>query len=78
MYARMQTWFPFQMQVGMNGREWLAQQMDREHLEYRQEHNCFPFVEDFQRAQQLLEDQLKTDWAKITEQLWAATEPISR
>jgi hypothetical protein len=65
MYARIQTWFPFQIQVGMNGREWLAQQMDREHLEYRQERNCFAFVEDFQRAQQLLEDQLKTDWAKL-------------
>src|SRR5580658_2417826 len=27
MYARVQTWFPFQIQVGLNGREWLAQQM---------------------------------------------------
>jgi hypothetical protein len=65
MYARMQTWFPFQIQVGVNGREWLARQMDQEHLKYRQERNCFPYVEDFPRAQQLLEDQLKTDWAKL-------------
>src|ERR1039457_2186536 len=41
MYARMQTWFPFQIQVGVNGREWLARQMDQEHLKYRQERNCF-------------------------------------
>jgi len=27
--ARMQTWFPFSVQVCMNGREWLARQMDR-------------------------------------------------
>jgi len=26
MYARVQTWFPFQIRVGLNGREWLAQQ----------------------------------------------------
>ena len=26
MYARLQTWFPFNIQVGMNGREWLARQ----------------------------------------------------
>lgn len=24
MYARLQTWFPFHIQVGVNGREWLA------------------------------------------------------
>ena len=65
MYARIQTWFPFQMQVGINGREWLARQMDVEHLQYRQERNCFPFVENYPRAQQLLEDQLKTDWPKL-------------
>jgi hypothetical protein len=28
MYARIQTWFPFNIQVGLNGREWLARQMD--------------------------------------------------
>ena len=26
-YVRLQTWFPFTVHVGMNGREWLAQQM---------------------------------------------------
>ena len=30
MYARLQTWFPFNIQVGLNGREWLARQMDKE------------------------------------------------
>ena len=30
--ARMQTWFPFSVQVRRNGREWLARQMDREIL----------------------------------------------
>lgn len=28
-YVRLQTWFPFTVHVGMNGREWLARQMDR-------------------------------------------------
>src|SRR5712692_3886787 len=26
MYARIQTWFPFNIQIGLNGREWLARQ----------------------------------------------------
>jgi hypothetical protein len=28
MHARIQTWFPFNIQVGLNGREWLSRQMD--------------------------------------------------
>jgi hypothetical protein len=37
MYARIQTWFPFNIQVGLNGREWLAHQMDQHGLKYRQQ-----------------------------------------
>lgn len=29
MHARIQTWFPFHVQVGIDGREWLARQMQR-------------------------------------------------
>ena len=65
MYARLQTWFPFHIQVGMNGREWLARQMDKEGLKYRQQGNCFVWMEDYPRAQQLLEQQLQTDWAEL-------------
>jgi hypothetical protein len=32
MYIRLQTWFPFEVQIGLNGREWLAQRMDQEGL----------------------------------------------
>ena len=39
MYARIQTWFPFNIQVGLNGREWLARQMDKQNLKYRQQGN---------------------------------------
>jgi len=62
MYVRLQTWFPFEIQVGINGREWLARQMDRENLRYERSDNKFLWVEDWQRAQQLLHEQLQTDW----------------
>jgi hypothetical protein len=32
MNARIQTWSPFSIHLGMNGREWLARRMDREGL----------------------------------------------
>ena len=35
MYARLQTWFPFRIQIGLNGREWLAQQMRQVGLKFQ-------------------------------------------
>jgi hypothetical protein len=32
MHARIQTWFPFAVQICLNGREWLARSMDAAHL----------------------------------------------
>lgn len=65
MYARIQTWFPLHIQVGVNGREWLAQQMDREALPYRRQGNCFVWIEDYARAQELMKQQLETNWAAL-------------
>lgn len=65
MYARIQTWFPFNIQIGLNGREWLARQMDRAGLKYRQQGNCFVWMEDYAQAQKLLEAQLQTHWAEL-------------
>ena len=62
MYARIQTWFPFPVQICVNGREWLAQQMEAEGLHYVRQDNCFPWIEDFPRAQQLLDQQVKANW----------------
>jgi hypothetical protein len=64
-YARIQTWFPFNIQIGLNGREWLARQMDQAGLQYVQAGNCFPWIEDFERAQKLLDEQLKTHWPEL-------------
>ena len=65
MYARLQSWFPFNMQVGMNGREWLARQMDQHGLQYAQRDNCFAWIEDYGKAQALLEEQLQTNWPEL-------------
>ena len=76
LYARLQTWFPFNIQVGCNGREWLARQMDRHRLKYRQQGNCFVWIEDFVRAQRLLQQQLRMNWAKLLNTLATQLNPI--
>lgn len=62
MHVRVQTWFPFTVDLCLNGREWLARQMDRAALHYVQRDNCFTWVEQPDRVQALLERQLQTDW----------------
>ena len=62
---RLQTWFPFHIRIGVNGREWLARQMDEEGLQSQQQGNCFVWIQDWTRAQQLLDRQLETNWAEL-------------
>jgi hypothetical protein len=75
MHARLQTWFPFTMHVCVNGREWLAKQMDRAKLAYRRQDNCFLELADAKRAQQLFDRQLTTDWPKLLDRLARQVNP---
>jgi hypothetical protein len=65
MNARIQTWFPFTVQVCINGREWLSRQMARAGIRFAAAGNCFPWVEDWKQAQSLLAQQLRTDWPGV-------------
>ena len=65
MQARIQTWFPCNVQIGLNGREWLARQMDQDGLKYRQQGNCFVWVEDYAQAQKLMDQQREMHGAEL-------------
>jgi hypothetical protein len=65
MNARIQTWFPFPVQICLNGREWLARQMDTAGLEYVRQDNCFPWIADWSKAQRLMDRQLKAHWPRL-------------
>jgi len=67
--VRLRSWFPFDLQVCLNGREWLARQMEAAGLSYTRHDNCFSEVEDFARAQGLLDAQLRTDWTALLDGL---------
>jgi hypothetical protein len=62
--ARIQSWFPFSIQVCLNGREWLARQMEGAGVKYVRRENCFPWVQDWKRAQELLRQQVQTNWPR--------------
>jgi hypothetical protein len=63
--ARIQTWFPFAVQICVNGREWLARRMDRAGLAYERHDNSFPWIADFPRAQRLMDGVLRQNWPRF-------------
>jgi len=75
-HARIQTWFPFAIQVCLNGREWAARMMDREGLAYQRVENCFPWLADFARAQQMMNAQLKVHWPRLLEEMARMMNPL--
>jgi len=76
MNARIQTWFPFSIQICLNGREWLARQMDQAGMSYEKQGNCFVRVSDWQRAQQLLDEQLRSDWPTLLQRIARRLNPM--
>src|SRR5260370_81842 len=64
-YTRLQSWFPFTMHVGLNGREWLARQLRHAGVGYEKKDNCFPWVADWDAAQGLMDEQLTTAWPAL-------------
>ena len=75
-HVRVQTWFPFTVDICLNGRQWLARQMTQAGLRFEQRDNCFLRVSNPIRAQALLDDQLRTDWPKALDSLLAAAHPL--
>ena len=69
MNARIQTWFPFPVQICLNGREWLARQMDAAGLEYVRQDNCSPWIADWRKAQRLMDRQLKANWPRLLDRV---------
>ena len=53
MFVRIQSWWPFTIQIYINGHEWLARQMDQAGISYVRADNCFWQIADLQRAQAL-------------------------
>jgi hypothetical protein len=53
MHVKIQTWFPFEIQVYVNGREFIARQLDKCGVRYERYDNCFTWIEDIEKAQKI-------------------------
>jgi hypothetical protein len=75
MHVRLQTWLPMTVQVCLNGREYLARQMDKAGIGYQRCENCFTQIDDLPRAQQLLDQLTTRNWEPFLSRLAARVNP---
>lgn len=71
MHVRLQTWFPFQIQIWINGRERLARQLDKRRIGYQRYENTFLQIDDLRAAQKLCE-------GFIRRRLWRVCDVFAR
>ena len=76
MNARIQTWFPFHVQICLNGREWLARQLQAEGTDFKRHDNCFTWLADSELAQRLADEQLRTDWPTTLQTIARSLNPL--
>jgi hypothetical protein len=65
LHVRLQSWFPFTIQIYLNGRAWLARQLERKGIEYEMYENCFTSIARLDVAQQLAERLAHRRWPRV-------------
>jgi hypothetical protein len=76
LHVRLQTWLPFDLQVCLNGREWLARQLDQAGLGYERWENGFLHLADPGRAQRLMDRLLRKRWARLLDRYARRCHPL--
>lgn len=78
LHVRLQTWLPFTLQVCVNGRGWLAQQLRRCGRGFTQVDNCVFEVADVALAQRLLHQLDTRPWARVLRVFATRVNPLLR
>jgi hypothetical protein len=65
MHVKLQTWFPLQIQVYVNGHEWLARKLKQNQIRYTKHENAFLWIEDLAKAQKFSDRFCSIDWPSL-------------
>jgi hypothetical protein len=77
-HLRIQTWFPFTLQVYVNGHDWLARQLHAQRVGFVQHDNAFTQLDDPARAQRLAERFCRLGWPALLGRWAARVNPLLR
>jgi hypothetical protein len=65
MHVRIQGWIPYECQIYINGREWLARQLDKAGVGYVRHDNSLLAIDDLDRAAALCERFAHKSWPRV-------------
>jgi hypothetical protein len=76
MHVRIQSWLPFTLQVYVNGREWLAREMDKRKIGYQKKDNCFTSIDNIAKAQTAMDKLNDREWEGFLNLLARRVNPL--
>ncbi|MGH9290313.1 MAG: hypothetical protein ACRD0V_18800 [Acidimicrobiales bacterium] len=76
MHIRIQGWIPYECQIYINGREWLARQLDKAGVGYLRYENTLLRVEDLEAASALCERFAHRAWPRVLNALARLLNPM--
>ena len=76
MHVRIQSWWPFTIHIYINGREWLARQLDKAGIGYLKVENCFWQIADLPQAQKLADKFAHRQWERVWEAFAKKVNPL--
>ena len=77
MNARIQTWFPFTVQICLNGRVWLARRLEHQgRSDFKRVDNGFTWFGNPDFAQRLMNEQLTTNWPRALDAIARSLNPL--
>ncbi len=75
-HVKLQTWFPLQIQVYVNGHEWLARKLSSNQIRFSKRENAFLWLEDWKRAQRFADRFAHVNWSRILERYARCVNPL--
>jgi len=75
-HVKLQTWFPMQIQVYVNGHEWLERKLTANGISFTKHDNVFLRVGDWKRAQKLADRFTGLNWPRILERYARYVNPL--
>ncbi len=78
MHVRIQGWMPYTIQVYINGREWLARQLDRVGVGYLRYDNALLRIDNIEKASALCEKFAHRGWARVLNAFARRVNPVLR
>jgi hypothetical protein len=78
MNIRLQTWFPYHIQICLNGRQWLRRSLEKESIDFCVHGNKFLHISGYQEAQRLLNKQLDACFVSLLDEFVPVAFPMIR